>query len=731
MNNNHTYSFIYSKKDSINNKDLCINNFLSKSILDERTCSVLFIQNKNSNKLKDLDLTKDNFIGSKYNKLNNNNNNNNNSFEINNSPKANEIRDSFITNNFILSSNIYNQYNTKEVLNKSIIYNNNKALENLNNICIDNKMLYFKSKDTGEVFLLQNNQSLVIENDIEEWFRIIDTKKYLKNKLLEHCLNNNINSIKKMFDSKLSDDKKPILNYVDEYDKDTNLIILIIKNFINIDILEFLINEGCNYNFNDSIGNTPLHYAAKNNNYLAAELLLSMGSSCMVKNNEGYTPLHYAALNGNLEVINILLTQPINQIYCLNMYNERPIDISCNLKTYNILLEYEVEQNLNANLIKLNKNNNSINSNKTNSKTNNAIIHYNNCYKRHILNNKTLLHNSRIDYLKTILYKDNMISKKIAKNITELGINIMPGLSLHNFKFLTFLGKGSFGEVHLVENIDKVKTKNEIYINNEVTLKFISFKTEKKKTKNLYALKAIKKDLIIKQGIVRYIIEEKNILEQVDNPFIVKIYNTFQTNNFLYIVLQYCPNKDLNFHLKYEKTFNEEKIKYIAAQIIIALEYLHDKNIVYRDLKPENIVIDEDGFILLTDFGLAKKDISYNNFTYSFCGSLAYLSPEVVIRKGYNLLVDWYMLGVVLYEMVHGNPPFLTEGITRENLLYNIQHCTLFMKQDGISDDLRDLIDKLLIKNANDRLGSGFLKSLEIKAHPFFKDINWDDILNK
>jgi len=141
---------------------------------------------------------------------------------------------------------------------------------------------------------------------------------------------------------------------------------------------------------------------------------------------------------------------------------------------------------------------------------------------------------------------------------------------------------------------------------------------------------------------------------------------------------------------------NEYRAKIYIAEILTALEHLHQHDIIYRDLKPENIVFDEDGHAMLTDFGLSKEGVSDNDSAQSFCGSLAYLAPEMVKRIGHGKAVDWYHLGVLLFEMLSGQPPFISND--RDDLLHKIEHCNIQFPTN-ISNDAKDLISKLLVKN--------------------------------
>lgn len=568
-----------------------------------------------------------------------------------------------------------------------------------------NKIFYLKSNDTGEIFILQGNDSPKIDQDIEEWLRNLRIQKNLKKKLIFYARTDNLASLKKLFDKKLSSDRMPIVTDVDEADQ-SGIILKLMRYGCSVEVIEFMIQEGADFTGKDIDGITPLHLSAICGNAEYINLLLSYGSSSLVKDVKLNTPLHYACQFGFMSCIMKLLSQCPAQLEEYNIFKQRPIDVSCNKEVYEVLVDYKLQ--ISGEL------------------TNNKYSTYNSRELCILGNHTHLLHNNRIDNIKHLIMKDRAISRSISKTIADIGIQIADVLSLSSFKFVSFIGKGSFGEVYLVEKNNQFIANKTKELNNEVICEFESLTNKP----NMFALKSIKKEMIIKQGIVRYIQEEKKILKSLDHPFIIKLHGTFQTDHFLFLLMEYCGGKDMSYHLNYEKEFSEGKIRLIAAQLILAIEYLHSLGIVYRDLKPENIVVDKEGYIKLVDFGLAKEKVTNENLTFSFCGSLAYLAPEVITRKGHGPAIDWYMLGVVIYEMCHGTPPYLTSNSTREILLFNIQHSQLLIKS-SITNDLKDLLKLLLMKKPNERLCSGFLGSLEIKAHPFFKEVDWELIESK
>lgn len=202
---------------------------------------------------------------------------------------------------------------------------------------------------------------------------------------------------------------------------------------------------------------------------------------------------------------------------------------------------------------------------------------------------------------------------------------------MHSFYPIQMLGKGSFGEVYLVQ---------------------------KKDTGQYYAMKVLPKDKIIGQNLIKYAFAEKNVLSSLNHPFIVKLHCSFQTKRRLFLVLDYCPGGDLGKMLQKENKFSEARARIYLCEILLAIEELHNHEVIYRDLKPDNVVIDSEGHALLTDFGLSKEGVKETDYATSFCGSVAYLAPEILARSGHGRSVDWYLLGVLLYEMLVGVPPY-------------------------------------------------------------------------
>jgi serine/threonine protein kinase len=241
-------------------------------------------------------------------------------------------------------------------------------------------------------------------------------------------------------------------------------------------------------------------------------------------------------------------------------------------------------------------------------------------------------------------------------------------------------------------------------------------------------MKVLKKETIYKRNQVIHTKTERKVLELLEHPFLVKLRYSFQNAKKLYMVMDYVQGGELFFHLSNEGRFTDERARFYAAQMLIALGYIHSKNIIYRDLKPENILINTDGYIKLTDFGLSKELIDKNGTAKSFCGTPEYLAPEVLQRKPYGRSIDWWSLGCLIYEMLYGMPPFYSQDRNKlfQNILFTELKFPAYFKPDCV-----DLLKGLLDKDPLKRLGGGPDDYKEIVIHPWFGSINWDMLSKK
>ncbi|CAG9562571.1 unnamed protein product [Danaus chrysippus] len=269
------------------------------------------------------------------------------------------------------------------------------------------------------------------------------------------------------------------------------------------------------------------------------------------------------------------------------------------------------------------------------------------------------------------------------------------------FELLKLLGEGSFGKVFLVRKVTGPDTGT------------------------LYAMKVLKKATLKVRDRERTKME-RNILVEMGHPFIVKLHYAFQTAGKLYLILDFLRGGDLFSRLSKEVMFTEEDVKFYLAELALALEHVHKLGIIYRDLKPENILLDADGHIALTDFGLSKLPPS--DKAYSFCGTVEYMAPEVVNRKGHTMAADWWSFGVLMFEMLTGNLPF--HGSTRHETMTQILKAKLGMPSN-LSEEAQSLLRALFKRNPHNRLGAGPNGIEDIKNHEFFASIEWEALLRK
>ena len=274
-------------------------------------------------------------------------------------------------------------------------------------------------------------------------------------------------------------------------------------------------------------------------------------------------------------------------------------------------------------------------------------------------------------------------------------------VKLEDFKVLKVIGRGSFGKVCLVEYLPTHET---------------------------YAMKSLKKDVLIEQEQIENTLLEKEILQTIDYPLLCGLVFCFQTDERIYFILPFLSGGELFQHLRKFRTFDEEKVRFYGAQIALALEYLHSKGIVYRDLKPENILMDDQGYLKLADFGMAKK-LKGDEKAMSFCGTPEYLAPEIITMEGHDKMADWWSFGILLFEMLCGLPPFYVENLDKMYELIK-NSSVKFPRRITLSEEAKDVIRKLLEKNPKKRLGSQSGIE-EIKSHPFFASIDFNLVEQK
>uniref|UniRef100_A0A674NBH9 Ribosomal protein S6 kinase n=1 Tax=Takifugu rubripes TaxID=31033 RepID=A0A674NBH9_TAKRU len=284
------------------------------------------------------------------------------------------------------------------------------------------------------------------------------------------------------------------------------------------------------------------------------------------------------------------------------------------------------------------------------------------------------------------------------------------GIRPECFELLRVLGKGGYGKVFQVRKVVGAGAGK------------------------IFAMKVLKKAMIVRNAKdTAHTKAERNILEEVKHPFIVDLIYAFQTGGKLYLILEYLSVGQLKLHPQASGrslSTSQRSLLFLCsfylAEISMALGHLHQKGIIYRDLKPENIMLNSQGHVKLTDFGLCKESIHDGTVTHTFCGTIEYMAPEILMRSGHNRAVDWWSLGALMYDMLTGAPPFTGEN--RKKTIDKILKCKLNLPP-YLTQEARDLLKRLLKRNASSRLGAGAGDATEVQAHPFFRHINWEDLL--
>ncbi|KAI9314502.1 kinase-like domain-containing protein [Dichotomocladium elegans] len=266
-----------------------------------------------------------------------------------------------------------------------------------------------------------------------------------------------------------------------------------------------------------------------------------------------------------------------------------------------------------------------------------------------------------------------------------------------DFEVLKLLGRGAYGKVTLCRHAA---------------------------TKKLYAMKVLKKaSLFVHSKNAEYMKTERQILEEVRHPFIVQLMYAFQTDDRLFLILEYAMGGELFTHMAAEQMFSERVARFYIAELVLALGHLHSVGIVYRDLKPENCLLDAEGHVLLTDFGLSK--VAVDGKANTFCGTAEYMAPEVLMEMNYDKSVDWWTLGILMFEMLTGDTPF--RAANHKKTMDAIQNKKLQIPY-YVTSEAKDLLNRLLRKNPNTRLGHGDDGTEQVKAHKWFKRVKWSQM---
>ncbi|KAL1923623.1 uncharacterized protein VTP21DRAFT_8603 [Calcarisporiella thermophila] len=273
-------------------------------------------------------------------------------------------------------------------------------------------------------------------------------------------------------------------------------------------------------------------------------------------------------------------------------------------------------------------------------------------------------------------------------------------MALQDFTLIRTLGTGSFGRVHL---------------------------SQSNHSKKFYAIKTLRKRDIVRFKQVQHTNDEKRILERINHPFIVNLWGTFQDATHLFMVMDFVPGGELFSVLRRSQRFPNDIARFYASEVLLAIEYLHSMDVLYRDLKPENLLLDRNGHLRITDFGFAKH--SPDNVTYTLCGTPEYLAPEIITTKGYGKAADFYALGVLIFEMLAGHPPYHDPDPMR--LYEKIVAAKRPRFPSHFDGAAKDLIKRLLAKDLSKRLGNLKGGCEDVKRHKWFESVDWGKLVRK
>eukprot|EP00927_Polykrikos_kofoidii_P045623 TRINITY_DN3965_c0_g1_i4.p1 TRINITY_DN3965_c0_g1~~TRINITY_DN3965_c0_g1_i4.p1 ORF type:complete len:768 (-),score=135.08 TRINITY_DN3965_c0_g1_i4:45-2048(-) len=465
------------------------------------------------------------------------------------------------------------------------------------------------------------------------------------------------------------------------------------------DCVELLLDAQAFVDRRTTGGLTALHIACQQGNLEVASLLLDRDADSCCEEDGGNVPLHLAAARGHTDVVTLLLERGCKgQLNVLNGLRQRPQEVAMDVEVANCFSEY-------------------LRSASDGSGENDSINGDRYAGRTPIGGSTVLLRNSRADVVRRLLQKSEQADKETSfapagdvvrpERITGPFARLVPESSSiaieqvgpDTFDCVKVLGKGSFGKVFLVRH---------------------------KATREEYAMKILETQSVRKDNMMHYALTERDVLTYLRHPYIVSLHYAFQTSKFLVLVLQFCSNGNLQCLINNQAILNRQKglpenISCLYhAEIVLAIGHLHERDIVFRDLKPENVVLDAERHCMLTDFGLSKEGVEAMRGGRSFCGSIAFMAPEILKFSGHGKAVDIYGLGVMLFAMLSGLPPFFHRE--RETLKHNIMHARLLFPL-SFSENATSLIAALMDREPSNRLGA--TDSAQVRAHPFFNPIDF------
>uniref|UniRef100_A0A7S1FDM5 Protein kinase domain-containing protein n=1 Tax=Noctiluca scintillans TaxID=2966 RepID=A0A7S1FDM5_NOCSC len=450
------------------------------------------------------------------------------------------------------------------------------------------------------------------------------------------------------------------------------------------DCVELLLSVRADIDARSDEDFTALHLSSQFGHAGVCHLLLNAGCDGEAQTAQGDLPLHLAVVNDRQAVLPRLLEgTDARALHVRNQCGLRPVDLCMDVATAAVFRA-------------------------------SAVL--NDPYMRATFpHDSVLLRNSRADSVRRLLQPaaapvteslTNVLhfgggrreAKQLPKRFTTPRPDVVEDVGPDSFRMKAVLGRGAFGEVYKVTH---------------------------KSSGNVYAMKVLRKSKIVGRNLVRYAVTERNLLSYIRHPFIVRLHFAFQTRGTLALVLQFCPNGDVASAIKVCRRLSHDSALLYLAEVLLAMEHLHDRQVVYRDLKPENVLLDEDNHAILADFGLSKEGIDGLGAT-SLCGSTAYMAPEILTRKGHGTSVDIYGMGVFFYEMLCGFTPY--HHIDHKVLMRNIASGQLHIPElvPSVSESL---IQMLMCREPAQRLGSQ--RTSDIRTHAVFKDVNFEKVLHR
>eukprot|EP01103_Thecamoeba_quadrilineata_P008598 TRINITY_DN18332_c0_g1_i1.p1 TRINITY_DN18332_c0_g1~~TRINITY_DN18332_c0_g1_i1.p1 ORF type:complete len:849 (-),score=172.18 TRINITY_DN18332_c0_g1_i1:76-2622(-) len=460
----------------------------------------------------------------------------------------------------------------------------------------------------------------------------------------------------------------------------------------SLTFISLLCRSGFNINHPDNNGRTPLHWSVALDDDPITAFLVENGADVNKANNQGNTCLHFSASSGNLRMSTFLLSRGA-QVNSENQEGETPVHIAAAGGHVELVRLYVETHTARLDI-------------KTRS-TASTALHYA-AEEGHTDLFNLLVHLGSDPYLTTSLGLSAADLFTEWQQASFLRKSLTPGddrwravargdpWKRNEFQKLDPLGTGTFAQVVLVLHVP---------------------------TGNYFAMKICKKALIIQLRQVEHIRNEKAILSEITHPFIVKLFGTFQDDQNLYMIFDFVSGGEIFSYLRRAKVFNNATANFYAAEITVALEFLHGRGVIYRDLKPENVLLAGDGHIKLADFGFAKRLLG--DTTWTLCGTPEYLAPEVVSGKGHGKEADWWSLGIFIFEMLSGYPPFFDDNIY---VVYQKILAGQVQYPSALSSAAKDLIMKLLLRREQ-RLGRE--GSQHIKEHPWFEGVSWEKAAQK